>query len=65
MTDLEKFKELYFSIGIMLKEENYPNGTSALLLGSDFNKKFGGTLGFYSRIEFDDTGKFLSQNFFE
>jgi len=65
MTDLDKFKELYESVGIKLTEATYPNGTSTLTLGVDRNKKFGGDINVYSDIEFDQDGKFICQNFFD
>lgn len=72
MTDLEKFQELYLSIGfelivnidledkkqhVVLHQGNYADDT--------MTTGFSGYGGFYSQIEFDMDGKFLKQGFWE
>lgn len=73
MTDLQKFIELYKSIGIDLivnKEEN----TQEIILFSEningannftYSEKFEGYSSFYSIITFDLKGKFIKQGFWE
>ena len=77
MTDLEKFIELYKSIGIELGVNiNSENNNQEILLSegtysfSDGKKgtiseKLKGYMGFYSSIEFDLNGKFIEQGFWE
>lgn len=77
MTDLEKFVDLYKSIGIECVVNNNPDKTKSILLCSHTirskpeqftlsNKNlFIGHLDFYSEITFDKDGKFVNQGFWE
>lgn len=73
MTDLEKFKELYKSIGIELIEQKKPDENQQFLLLSEDrfhgtqprNYSFKGYSGFFSEIIFDMNGKFIEQGFWE
>lgn len=72
MTDLQNFIELYKSIGIeltVIQEEEF----QIILIGESCwehdnlssSKKFKGYSGFFSKIEFDKNGNFISQGFWE
>lgn len=64
VTDLEKFKELYASLGINLQGEIY-GGKYVLMLKSGDHVLFDGYCEFFSDIEFDMNGKFIKQGFWE
>lgn len=69
-TDLQKFVELYKSIGAKCKPVKDENGGYVIILdaysGNRFNKdKFDGYAFFYTRIRFDCYGKFITQSFLE
>jgi hypothetical protein len=76
-TDLERFVELYQSLGIHVVVNANADGSTWIMLGkagtewfSDegkvtTSKKFNGYNGFYSDIQFDQAGKFVSQGFWE
>lgn len=70
--DLEKFIQLYKSVGIDLSQKKNSEGNIYLTLGyneddpmENTSNKFGGYSGFYSIIIFDENGKFIKQEFFE
>jgi hypothetical protein len=72
MTDLEKFIELYKSLGIELEPENIPfcpltkeEEHICIRLIEGENDKFTGYSSFFSTVEFDKKGKFLNQGFWE
>lgn len=72
MTDLEKFIALYAELGIKLEpkinEGTREDGYQYLHLKAGWKQDkddFDGYSGFYSNIYFDETGKFLSQGFWE
>ena len=76
MTDLEKFKELYDSIGVEYYfdlKESFAPGPSVLKRTSHLmfiyedhdDPKLAGYPGFYTRIEFSKKGKFIKQGFWE
>lgn len=69
MTDLEKFMALYKGFGIdcivTKTEQNQLIVLSGYNDASTKSDKFGGYNGFYSVVEFDLNGKFLSQDFYE
>lgn len=71
MTDLEKFMELYGSIGITPevnpKGYNLNDGSKTLLLIREGNPSplIDGYGGFYTTIDFDSEGKFIKQGFWE
>ena len=80
MTDLEKFIDLYKSLGVELKVENEnPKGDNDdeegflfLILGDYYSidnepnpKLMHGYGGFHSIIHFDANGKFIKQSFWE
>jgi hypothetical protein len=72
-TDLEKFIELYKSVGIELKpvvnEMDVKNGYQYLEISNDeygtVTEKTTGYNGFYTRIYFDESGKFIQQGIWE
>jgi hypothetical protein len=64
MTDLEKFIELYKSVGIELKPI-ITEGGSFLNLGSEEHKLFKGYSESCTQIYFDKDGKFVKQEFWE
>jgi len=71
-TDLEKFKELYKSLGIELVVSETED-VLVVKIGTDLHRdndltvseKFTGWNGFYSDIQFTKEGKFISQGFWE
>lgn len=77
MTDLQKFLELYRSVGI--EPEINPDqesdfswvtpmvdrGTVLVLCGSTDANKTDGYMNFFTRIDFDKDGNFISQGFWE
>lgn len=75
MTDLEKFIELYASVGIKLKATHYPEGrrnvnhptgSRALILAVDGTEPLiDGYIYFMTEIVFDDGGKFVFQGIWE
>ena len=78
MTDLEKFIELYASIGIKLivcdcvlsNEESlvvtlHQGSGHPVLEECTFSDKFDGYVGFFSSIIFNKEGKFIKQTFSE
>jgi len=68
MTDLEKFIQLYESLGIELIPKNgspFNPDNFYLYLNNGDNDKFDGYSGFYSDIKFDKDGKFIKQGFWE
>lgn len=64
VTDLQRFIELYRSVGIELVPETTDDGTPWLTL-KEGDPKVGGYLGFYTSIEFDKDGKFVQQSVWE
>jgi len=72
MTDLERFIELYRSFGIECRvfvnkdcnQEIDLNGSNLSNAQTD-SIKFDGYAGFFSSVEFDMSGKFLKQGFWE
>lgn len=70
MTDLQKFIELYKSVGIDLVPTTY-NHHQCLTLSTgetkinNASKTVGGYHGFETRILFDKDGKFLTQEIYE
>jgi hypothetical protein len=80
MTDLEKFIELYKSLGVELRQETgkwkdeaeaihlyltqFTNEHDINAIGNPL-KQFGGYDGFYSVIVFTPNGKFIIQEFLE
>lgn len=76
MTDLEKFIELYRSVGIEVQVRDVVDSKKGavreIFIGDYYNPnipkksdKFFGYVGFYSNIEFDKDGKFIGQGFWE
>jgi len=59
MSDLQKFIELYKSVGIELKPDVRINGNLCLVLDDDADKEFGGCSSFFSVILFNENGKFI------
>ena len=68
MTDLEKFIELYKSIGITVEQEvrddNIVLSISSWALGKE-QERLEGYSGFYTDIIFSKEGKFIKQGFWE
>ena len=71
-SDLQKFIDLYTSIGIKCNSQSNIDGSFTLSFGQsccDVNspngKKFGEYYFFYTVITFDKFGKFIKQLFFE
>lgn len=65
-TDLEKFIELYKSIGIELATKDYDKkGSVFCTIEAGDNDKLKGYPGFYTNIVFDVNGKFIEQGFYE
>lgn len=71
-TDLEKFKELYKSIGIELivnidneKQQQFVRLSEGAYTDAEATKGFAGYMGFFSEILFDMNGKFIEQGFWE
>ena len=68
MTDLEKFIELYKSVGIDLAPRPIESGVhigKMFLHLENYYYKFEGYPGFFSNIVFDENGKFVKQGFWE
>lgn len=71
MTDLEKFVSLYREFGIECVVARDKMGSRILLAESAMNgsattsEKLVGYAGFYSNVDFDSTGKFVKQGFWE
>ena len=68
-TDLEKFIELYQSVGIEPDRFDNEDGSTGLTLfaGEDEkdSDKLDGYIGFHTEISFDTDGKFIKQGFWE
>ena len=72
MSDIEKFKKLYKSFGIICNEIE-EKGNRCIRLSKDgdceegdtVSEKLDGYSGFLSEILFDKNGKFISQGFWE
>ena len=64
MTDLEKFLELYRSVGIEPEIEKKGDWTD-LRLESDEKGKILGYSGFFTVITFDENGRFKDQGIWE
>lgn len=67
MTDLEKFKQLYASVGITPDAEiDLTTGkTRRLILEAGSDDKVVGYIGFVTCLAFDDDGKFIHQEIAE
>ena len=70
MTDLERFKELYLSFGITLKEEPDTSsianpGDVVIWIDEGDSPMLVGYMGFCSGVFFDAHGKFIKQGFWE
>ena len=68
MTDLEKFVELYRSVGIELTPEpsnELGDGRKMLVLTAKETPKVTGYTSFYTEIYFDEHGKFVEQSVWE
>ena len=74
MTDLEKFVDLYKSIGIKCEAITSPAWhwgsiekiTRIICISNDGkSEKIGGYSGFFTSIIFDENGKFICQRFWE
>lgn len=64
MTDLERFKELYVSVGIPL-EESKEGDYQILILEAKTHPKVTGYFGFHTWIFFNAEGMFVEQGFWE
>lgn len=76
-TDMGRFVELYRSFGIKLEIEAPEDGLCdfdgspiknakfAIILKEGYSPKFLGYTDFFSRVVFDDKGKFIAQGFWE
>ena len=64
MTDLEKFVELYNSIGVKVEVEKDSHG-AWFKLEAKSCEAITGYIGLHTTIEFDKNGKFISQGFYE
>ena len=64
MTDLQKFKDLYASLGIELEIASYKDEIS-LSLEDGNQPAITGCPGLYTTIDFTKEGKFLRQGFYE
>jgi hypothetical protein len=65
MSDLEKFIELYKSVGIELTPDKEDDGLSLNLMEGEHKELVGGYMGFFTEICFDLDGKFVSQGVWE
>lgn len=66
MTDLEKFKELYTSVGVDFKIfGHHTTGNIQLRLKANITNKISGYHGFETELLFDEDGKFIEQNIYE
>lgn len=74
MSDLEKFIQLYGSLGITLNPVQDGDEINVLIVadapcwkgeGTSYHPSFEGYSGFYSKIVFDKDGKYLRQGFWE
>ena len=72
MSDLDKFVELYKSVGVDVKvyplyKREYGNIETGykITLEADANEKVGGYSGFFTTILFDNNGGFICQNIYE
>lgn len=78
MTDLEAFIDLYARFGINCKVETEESSTHQFIIllvedshlpttssKTESSGKLTGYNGFYSRVEFDENGKFVQQEFLE
>lgn len=64
-TDLQKFIDLYASVGIELKPENTDRGYTIHIEGDHPSGKIDGYCMFYTKISFDFDERFLVQEIFE
>ena len=65
MTDLEKFIELYRSIGIELEVKQEEFKLQTIYLHPTNGTKLDGFNGCFSSITFDKNGKFIMQGFWD
>ena len=75
MTDLEKFIGCYKQFGVEIKTFEFDGKTRVVLIrdsdeymhgeAATSSDKFGGYNGFFSELELDQNGKFLTQGFWE
>ena len=65
MTDLQRFKELYLSLGIALQEERHDETSVVIELGQSVTPQFTGYGGCCSLVYFTNEGKFIEQGFWE
>ncbi len=65
MSDLEKFVELYKSVGIEVEVEDIGDGWKEFVLEAAAHEKLGGYGGFFTIIIFGKNGEFLSQSFYD
>lgn len=64
MTDMQKFIALYASFGIELVAQKDNEGYT-IEFGESTHDKCGGYWGFNTTVQFDDTGTFVKQCFWE
>jgi hypothetical protein len=64
-TDLERFVELYRSVGIKLKPTKTDKGITSIVIEAKTHEKIKGYAGFHTQIDFDSDGKFLSHGVWE
>lgn len=66
ITDLEKFKELYTSVGVNFKIfGHHTTGAEQMRLTANETNKVSGFCGFETSIQFDEDGKFIEQGIYE
>lgn len=65
MSDLEKFVELYKSVGVEVEVSDIGGGEKEIVLEAKTHEKLEGYNGFFTRIIFGKDGEFLSQAFYE
>jgi len=65
MTDLEKFIDLYKSVGIDLIPDREDEGLFLNLMEGKHKELVGGYMGFFTAIHFDFSGKFITQGAWE
>jgi hypothetical protein len=64
-TDLERFVELYRSVGIEVKPTKTDKGITSIVLEANSDPKITGYHGFATQLDFDADGKFISQGVWE
>lgn len=64
MTDIQRFIELYASLGITFEQEDR-EGETVLMLEAKCQPRVGGYTGFSTSIHFNKEGTFLHQDFWE